>query len=228
MSSASDIDWNQVGISIGTGMAIAAGVLGVVNLIGLPVSYVLNRFVYHGTGMRILLAIVATILSIFILPCMLIYQGITLGTGMQKVHYFGFLPLIYRGPEKPNVTPDNSPMGWILPLVTPVWNFIRDTLLGGLLDHRDTPADVEAYDHAGEAILLPVELRGNPKFAILEQAVMLAQEAAQAPTKEQALALEEQQQALLLGTKPSRSATVFAPTAPLSVSENLPLKTSPV
>ena len=215
MSSASDIDWNQVGISIGTGMALAAGVLGVVNLIGLPVSYVLNRFVYHGTGMRILLAIVTAILSIFILPCMLIYQLISWG-GMQKAYYFGFLPLIYRGPEKPNVKPDNSPMGWILPLVTPVWNFIRDTLLGGLLDHRDTPADVEAFNQAGAAILLPVELRGNPKYAILEEAVMLAQEAAQAPTKEQALALEEQQQALLLGTTPSRSVRAVAPAVPPS------------
>ena len=218
----SDIDWNQVGAGIGTGLALGASTLGAVNLIGLPVSYVLNRFVYHGTGMRILLAIVTAILSIPILLGMLIYQGITWGSGMQKVYYFGYLPLIHKGPEKPTVTPDNSPMGWILPLVTPVWNFIRDTVLGGLLDHRDTPADVEAFGKAGAAMLLPVELRGNPKYAILEQAVMLAQEAAQAPTKEQALALEEQQQALLLGTTPSRSARAAAmPTPSAPPAENL-------
>lgn len=195
MSSDGDIDANQIFTSVGTGMALAASVLGAVNLIGIPVSYVLNRFVYHGTKMRILLALVTVILSIPLLIGMLIYQGITWGSGIQKVHYFGYLPLIYKGGDKPAERPDTGPMGWILPLVTPVWNFIRDTLLGGFVEHHDTPADVAAFNQAGAAILLPPELKGSA-LAISEEAVELALEAAKALTRDQAETLEQQQMAV--------------------------------
>ena len=90
------MDWNSVGVSIGNGLAVGFGALSTVNLIGLPISYVMNRYVYHSRGMRILLGIVAAMLSIPILLCMLVYQALTGGTGIQKVHYFGYIPILLK------------------------------------------------------------------------------------------------------------------------------------
>lgn len=196
------MDWNTVGVSIGNGLSIGAGVLGAVNLIGLPVSYIANRFVYHSTPMRIILTLVAIPLSIFLLIGMLIYQAVTLGTGIAKVHYFGYLPFVPKRAENAPVTGNETgptEMGWIEPLLAPVWRWIRDVLFGGFVLHLDEQADRAAIERMIEvgAKLVPLTKKGTPGLVILEEAVALAQQAARAPTREDALELEARQRALL-------------------------------
>lgn len=192
----SNIDWNAVGVSIGAGLATGFSVLGAVNIIGLPVSYVANRYIYHNKGMRLLLCIVAAMLSIPLFIGMIVYQWIS-GDGLQKVHYFGYLPFLMK---RVDTGEESKEMGWFEPLILPIWNWIRDTVFGGFVDHRDLPEDMAAYKHAADAILLPMELKGSAR-AISEAAVELALEAAKAPTRAQAEALEEQQLAVLAAQK---------------------------
>jgi hypothetical protein len=190
------IDANTVVNSIGNGMKIGASVLGAVNIIGLPVSYVANRFIYHSKGMRFLLCIVTAILSIPILLGMLAYQGITWGTGIKQVHYFNYLPFITKSGDVKRV--DSGEIGWIESVLTPLWDTVYDILFGGVIDHLDLPEDELAFQQSCDTILLPMEQKGDPRVAIQEKAVELAQEAARAQTKEDALALEQDQQSLLV------------------------------
>ena len=191
----SNIDWNTIGVSIGAGIATGFGILGAVNIIGLPVSYVANRYIYHNTGMRILLCIVTAILSIPLFIGMIVYQWLS-RDGLRKTHYFGYLPFLMK---RTNIA-ESKEMGWFEPLIMPILNWIRDTLFGGFIDNRDLPEDIAAYEHAADAILLPMELKGSAQ-AISEAAVELALEAARAPTRDQAEALEEQQLAVLAAQK---------------------------
>jgi hypothetical protein len=186
----SNIDWDSIGVSVGAGLATGFGVLGAVNIIGLPVSYMANRYIYHNKGMRFLLCIVAAILSIPLFIGMSLYQLMT-GGGISKVHYFGYFPFLVKREDK---IIESKEMGWIEPLVIPVWNWIRDVVFGGFIDNRDLPADQAAYEHAADSILLPLELKGSDQ-AISEAAVGLALEAAEAPNQNLAEMLEKQQMA---------------------------------
>lgn len=195
----SNIDWSSVGVSIGAGIATGVGLLSAVNIIGLPVSYVANRYIYHNKGMRFLLCVVAAILSIPLFVGMVVYQWMT-GEGIRKVHYFGYLPFLTKG-EK-TITKEPVEMGWFEPALLAIWNWFCDTLFGGFVEHHDTPEDVAAYKHAADSILLPVEQKGSAQ-AISEVAVGLALEAAEAQTRDQALQLEAQQlEAQQLETQP--------------------------
>lgn len=190
------IDAKTVGVSIGKGMALGASVLFVVDIIGLPVSYVANRFIYHSKGMRFLLCIFTAILSILILPIMCLYQGLTGGTGIKKIHYFNYLPFMTNSGDVKQV--NSGEIGWLESVLIPVWNIVYDVLFGGITDNLNLPEDVVAFQQSCNTILLPLEQKGDPRVVIQEKAVELAQEAAKAPTKEDALALEQDQESLLI------------------------------
>jgi hypothetical protein len=197
------IDWNQVAIGLGNGLATSLSVLGAVNLIGIPVSYVANRFIYHSKGMRVLLSIVSFILSIPLLFGMIIYSLF----GLQKAHYFGYLPFIVKSKTAEEEKAEAANMSWIESLISPIWAFIRDVLFAGFVDHRDTPEDRIAFEQAGGAILVPIEQKGDPTKVILEKVMVLAQQAAQAVTKEKSLRLEGEAQGLLSRPTPAHSVT---------------------
>ena len=187
------MDWNTfintIGPSIGAGLFTGFAVLGAVNIIGLPVSYVANRYIYHNKWMRFLLCIVTAMLSIPLFIGMIVYQKIT--GGIRKAHYFGYMPFFMKQVDS---AVESKEMGWFEPLLIPVWNWIRDMLFGGLVEHHDLEEDNIAYEHAADSILLPLELKKSAQ-AISEAAVRLALEAAEAPTQAQAEMLEEQQMA---------------------------------
>lgn len=186
----------SIGAGIGNGIAASASVLGGITAFGIPVSYVANRYIYHSKGMRVLLTIVAAILSIPLLLCMLIYQTVTWGTGLAKVHYFGYMPFISQGAT----SEDKGESGWFMPLLTPIWTFVRDTLFAGLIEHQDLPEDKDAYLHSMDSILLPLAQKGQ---GVNEQAVLEALEAAQQLTKADAQMLEEEQKTLLMTPLPT-------------------------
>lgn len=191
------MDLNDVltsaGTGIGQGMAASFSLLAGVTVFGIPVSYMTNRFIYHSKGLRFLLTIVGAILSIPLLLGMIIYQLVTWGNGIAKVHYFGYIPLLTKGSEQPAKSGPGE-MGWFLPLLTPIWEFVCDTLLAGFIDHRDTIEDQSAYASSMDTILLPLAQKGQ---GVNEQVVLKALEAAQQATTSDALILEHEQMELL-------------------------------
>jgi hypothetical protein len=201
MSTDDNSNAKKVGLAVANGAIAAASVLGAINIIGLPVSYIANRFIYHTKGMRILLCIVTAILSIPILIGMIIYQIVTLG-GMQKVHYFNYMPLKadYLPPPPPK---DQGMMSWFGSIPTDIWNTVTGVLSGGFYENRTEAVDKEAYENSMSSILLPIEQKGDPQLAILEAVVQLSQDAAMAGSSEDALQLETLQRNLL---RPSTSA----------------------
>lgn len=183
---------SSIATGIGNGMATSASVLGAVTAIGIPVSYMANRYIYHSKGMRVLLTIVAAILSIPLLIGMIIYQTVTWG-GLAKAHYFGYMPFISQGPMEGG----KEESGWFIPLLTPIWNFVSNTLFAGFIEHQDLPEDKVAYLHSMDSILLPLVQKNDPRLAVNEAIVLKALEAAQQLTREGALALEEDQQEMM-------------------------------
>jgi hypothetical protein len=127
--------------------------------------------------------------------------------GLQKAHYFGYLPFIVKSKTAEEEKAESANMSWIESLISPIWAFIRDTLFAGFVDHRDTPEDRIAFEQAGGAILVPIEQKGDPTKVILETVMVLAQQAAQAATKEESLDLEGKAQGLLSMPKPAHSVT---------------------
>ncbi len=77
--------------------------------IGLPISYAMNRMIYHTGGMRL----VAGILSVFLLPVFIVLMLIGVVTNwfgmetLRQIPYFGMFPLKLIT----DVTPD-EPEGW--------------------------------------------------------------------------------------------------------------------
>jgi len=59
-----------------------------VTMILIPVSYVMNRFIYHHSIMRLLLGFVAFVLFPFVFIGMIIMAF----TGLRPAHYFGLIP----------------------------------------------------------------------------------------------------------------------------------------
>lgn len=170
----------DLGIGIGKGAAIGFTALAIFTFVGLPVSYVANRFIYHSKGMRGLLCLVTAVLSIPIFLCMAIYQTITAGNGLAKIHYFGYLPFIYKGAPDSVTKSDDYGVDWIMSFFWRAVYWIRDTLLSGFVDHRETDQDQAAFKEACRFGLVPESDKGDPAIVILEKAVELAQQAAKA------------------------------------------------
>ena len=189
----------QIGVGLGNGLATSFSVLGAVNFIGMPVSYMANRFIYHSKGMRILLSLVAAVLSVPLVLGMIIYQLFTWGNGLQKAHYFGYMPFIIKSKTAAEEKAELENMSWIESLVAPIWAFIRDVLFGGFVDHREEADDKIAFEKAAEAILVPIEDKDDPTKVILEKVMALAQKAAQAATKDKSLEFEQEALILLQG-----------------------------
>ncbi len=110
------MDGGKIAAAMGAGLASGLIILSAVHAAALPVSYVMNRYIYHGALMRIvigflgLLAFVPTFL-------MLMLNSLTFGLLAPKIgglfksqHYFGLFPLSLTSDEAFTVT------GWSAPL----------------------------------------------------------------------------------------------------------------
>jgi hypothetical protein len=82
------MDINNLAVSFGIGLATGISTLLIVTAIFIPVSYVMNRFIYHHSVMRLLLGFVAFVLF----PFFFIGMIIAAFAGLRPTHYFGLLP----------------------------------------------------------------------------------------------------------------------------------------
>ena len=92
------MDVNTLGISFGTGIGLGLFSMFWVTAIFLPASYAMNRFVYHGTFMRIILGVIAGCGSIVSIVLMTIFRF-----WQKPIHYFGLLP-IFESAADPDST----------------------------------------------------------------------------------------------------------------------------
>ena len=83
------MDYSKFGYNLGYGFVIGAVVIIFATIITLPASYVMNRYVYHGTFMRVLLGFIAACGSIF--SCIIIFI-LFVFEYCKPVHYFGLCP----------------------------------------------------------------------------------------------------------------------------------------
>jgi hypothetical protein len=90
------MDYTEVGQRLSSGLVQGFIVAFLSLIVFLPASYVMNRFIYRGTAMRIFMGSLAGMLGLggfFLLLFMRIYWGADF-----KIHYFGLLPLITEAP----------------------------------------------------------------------------------------------------------------------------------
>jgi hypothetical protein len=90
------MDYTEVGQRLSSGLVQGFIVAFLSLIVFLPASYVMNRFIYRGTAMRIFMGVLAGILgfgSFILLLCMRLYWKTEF-----KIHYFGLLPLITEAP----------------------------------------------------------------------------------------------------------------------------------
>jgi len=79
--------------SLGTGLAAGMVIMAVASVILIPASYMMNRFIYHGTFMRLLIGILSGAGSFFIFLFLIVKRW----QGWSKAHYFGLIPLRQSG-----------------------------------------------------------------------------------------------------------------------------------
>lgn len=77
--------------SLGLGFATGLSTVSAATLVTLPASYIMNRFIYHGSLMRLLLGAATACFSIF--GIVIIATMLLLGK-WKTVHYFGLVPLM--------------------------------------------------------------------------------------------------------------------------------------
>jgi hypothetical protein len=82
------MDMNNLANSFGIGLAAGISTLLLVTMILIPVSYVMNRFIYHHWIMRVALGFVAFVLFPFFFIGMIIMAF----AGLRPAYYFGLIP----------------------------------------------------------------------------------------------------------------------------------------
>ena len=86
----------DVATNIGTGFAIGLATMLIVTIIGFPISFVMNRYIYHNWVMRLLMGFL-TMCFPFISFFIAFYMGWD-----RKACYFGLFPLI-EAPKSPPI-----------------------------------------------------------------------------------------------------------------------------
>ncbi len=110
------MDGGKIAAAMGTGLASGLIILSVIHAAALPVSYVMNRYIYHGALMRIvigflgLLAFVPTFLMLMLNAATFGLLAPKIGGLFKQQHYFGLFPLSLTSDEAFTVT------GWSAPL----------------------------------------------------------------------------------------------------------------
>jgi hypothetical protein len=143
--------------------------LGIVTMFGItitliPVSYVMNKFIYHGVFMRTILGLITGALSIF---AFLIISILLLTGSLSRVHYFGLIPMIKVGdPVEPT-----GYFAFFMKILTVVIHPLCMFYGGGDIEgYKETISQCLVSD---ESPTLDTTLNGNPitvtKGAVCEE-----------------------------------------------------------
>lgn len=179
------MDAQALGTAVGFGLVTGITVMTGITLMFLPASWVMNKFIYHSNGMRVILGLIAAAGSIISLAIILF--GRVFGN-FKKIHYFSLLPMYAGGPP--------STLGDLLSfranVVDVVTNPVRfefnkdaivDALQGFLVDTSGGPitvgtgtgvpkqiyagaVDEEFFEAARAAAAMPIKETGKWKDAM--------------------------------------------------------------
>jgi hypothetical protein len=127
------MDGADLGKALGAGVAVGILTLLSITVVVLPASWVMNRFVYHNTLMRILLGVATASMSV--VSFVIVLGGCLLGF-LNKPYYFGLLPTFMA-------TGDTAPTGWMAPFIR-VWNAFSHPLQLTIKGEQDHTALVES------------------------------------------------------------------------------------
>ena len=143
------MDTNNLITAIATGFGLGISTLLFSTITFIPMSYVMNKFIYHAPAMRVILAIFAGAFSLMSLIVIIVKR---LG-GMEKVHYFGLLPVWMK-------TQDLEPTGWSAFLFK-IFAVFTHPFMMFFLD-----GDIEPFKKMLEPMLVPKDTKSE-QFDIL-------------------------------------------------------------
>lgn len=145
------MDSKDFAVALGGGIAAGLSAVLSITILVLPVSWVMNRFVYHNGVMRVLLALAT---SAFSFVSFVIVLASCLYDKENKVHYFGLLPTRITG----GVT---EPTGYTA-FITRVWNAVIHPFIimaeGGTLSD---PEDQHALTEAMKRFMVKTDTEGG-------------------------------------------------------------------
>jgi hypothetical protein len=144
----------QFGKALGIGLATGVSSILVITAILIPVSYVMNRFIYHNVWMRVGMGFVAAVGSVFFFLMMLVGKFFGL---FGSVPYFGLMPMIEGGSTG--------------------WGSIVDFLLNPLI----AAVDPQGYDRAVSTLLVPEAQANDPRYVVQEDLFTRARQLAAIP-----------------------------------------------
>jgi hypothetical protein len=102
--------------AIGSGFAIGLVTVFIITVVTLPMSYIMNRFIYHNWIMR---GIVGG-LSLYVSPLVFLLMVVMRFIGKwDKIRYFGLLPLFA------DVAVPGQETGWIMSILMKFWGALR-------------------------------------------------------------------------------------------------------
>jgi hypothetical protein len=102
--------------ALGSGFAIGLVTVFIITVVTLPMSYVMNRFIYHNWIMR---GIVGG-LSLYVSPLIFLLMVVMRIVGKwDKIRYFGLLPLFA------DVAVAGQESGWIMSILMKFWGALR-------------------------------------------------------------------------------------------------------
>ena len=84
------MDINDLAVSFGIGLVTGISTLLFVTILFVPVSYMMNRYIYHHWTMRLMIGLLCVVLF----PFAFIYMFFASFAGLDKAYYFGMFPLI--------------------------------------------------------------------------------------------------------------------------------------
>lgn len=170
------MDGADLGKALGAGIATGILTLLSITMVVLPASWVMNRFVYHNTLMRILLGVAAA--STSVVSFVIVLGGCLLGF-LGKPYYFGLLPTYMS-------TGNSAPTGWMAPFIR-LWNVVSHPLRLSIENQEDrdalkesmkvflVPDDndqmIESQQEKAAGIVYKLSGRVAPKLPIVQGAV---------------------------------------------------------
>jgi hypothetical protein len=157
------MDMNNLAISFAIGLATGISTLLIATMIFIPVSYVMNRFIYHHWIMRLLLGFAALVLFPFFFVGMIIMAF----AGLRPTYYFGLIPSYLQAS-----TP-GEPVGFFA-----IFFKVLAMIVHPFVGFMNTEEDVTGYKASVEPLLAP---EGTP---VVKEALFKAAAVAGALTEE--------------------------------------------
>jgi hypothetical protein len=102
--------------ALGSGFAIGLVTVFIITVVTLPMSYVMNRFIYHNWIMRGIVGGLSLYVSPLIFLLMLVMRIIG---KWDKIRYFGLLPIFA------DVAESGQESGWIMSILMKYWGALR-------------------------------------------------------------------------------------------------------